>query len=162
MTFQFANGSANGRHNWNTINRKWKKSCNNCEAYSSFSSVSSDHHIVSCKVKLKVLEPITRNKQYSTFPMEYISLCSYQEIQERFSTGWKNRYQILQNEMSNTIFNNFIKAHQETAKGYIPRIKIPRIKTLNLEKEIEYHGSQQPLINAQRKKVKNSSEEKFT
>ena len=36
------------------INRKWKNSAMNCEAYSSFEGVSSDHRIVTAKVQLSL------------------------------------------------------------------------------------------------------------
>ena len=34
------------------INREWKNSVKSCEAYSNFSSIGSDHRIVSTKVKI--------------------------------------------------------------------------------------------------------------
>ena len=36
------------------INRKWKNSAMNCEAYSSFEGVSSDHRIVTAKLQLSL------------------------------------------------------------------------------------------------------------
>ena len=35
------------------INKKWKNSVLNCEAYSSFRGVSSDHRIVTAKIRLR-------------------------------------------------------------------------------------------------------------
>ena len=36
------------------INKKWKNSVMNCEAYSSFEGVSSDHRIVMAKIRLSL------------------------------------------------------------------------------------------------------------
>ena len=36
------------------INKKWKNSAINCEAYSSFEGVSSDHRIVRAKIRLSL------------------------------------------------------------------------------------------------------------
>lgn len=39
------------------INRKWKNSLKNCEAYNSFSNIGSDHRIVTAKLKLSLRVP---------------------------------------------------------------------------------------------------------
>ena len=53
------------------INRKWENSAMNCEAYSSFEGVSSDHRIVTAKVRLSLRKNATRTattKHYDTGP----------------------------------------------------------------------------------------------
>ena len=42
------------------INRKWKNSAMNCEAYSTFEGVSSDHRIVTAKIRLSLRKNATR------------------------------------------------------------------------------------------------------
>ena len=42
------------------INRKWKNSAMNCEAYSTFEGVSSDHRIVTAKIRLSLRKKATR------------------------------------------------------------------------------------------------------
>ena len=42
------------------INKKWKNSAMNCEAYSSFEGVSSDHRIVTAKLRLSLRKNATR------------------------------------------------------------------------------------------------------
>ena len=42
------------------INKKWKNSAVNCEAYSSFEGVSSDHLIVTAKIRLSLRKNTTR------------------------------------------------------------------------------------------------------
>ena len=36
------------------MSRKWKKSVHNCEAYNSFSSIGSDHRLLTVKIKLSL------------------------------------------------------------------------------------------------------------
>ena len=42
------------------INRKWKNTANNYEVYSSFEGVSSDHRIVTAKIRLSLRNNATR------------------------------------------------------------------------------------------------------
>ena len=42
------------------INKKWKNSTMNCEAYTSFEGVSSDHRIVTAKMRLGLRKNATR------------------------------------------------------------------------------------------------------
>ena len=44
------------------IRRKWKNSLHNCEAYNSFSSVGSDHRILTAKLKLSLRKNLTQAK----------------------------------------------------------------------------------------------------
>ena len=38
------------------VNKKWKNSVKNCEAYSSFSSMGSDHRIMTARLKLELVK----------------------------------------------------------------------------------------------------------
>ena len=40
------------------INNKWKNCLKNCQAYSSFASVGSDHCVLSAKFRLSLLERV--------------------------------------------------------------------------------------------------------
>ena len=42
------------------INKKWENSAMNCKAYSSFEGVSSDHRIVTAKIRLSLRKNATR------------------------------------------------------------------------------------------------------
>ena len=69
-TYTYANNSK-ALIDYVFINRKWKNSAMNCEAYSSFEGVSSDHRIVTAKPtkKKKTLEkrqPSTMTRPYLT------------------------------------------------------------------------------------------------
>ena len=52
-TYTYANNSK-AQIDYVFINKKWKNSAMNCEAYSSFKGVSSDHRIVTAKVRLSL------------------------------------------------------------------------------------------------------------
>ena len=50
-TYTYAN---NTQIDYVLINKKWKNSAMNCEAYSSFGGVSTDHRIVTAKIRLSL------------------------------------------------------------------------------------------------------------
>ena len=52
-TYTYANNSK-AQIDYVLINKKWKNSTMNCEAYSSFEGVSSDHRIVTAKIRLRL------------------------------------------------------------------------------------------------------------
>ena len=58
-TYTYANKSK-AQIDYVLINGKWKNSAMNCEAYSSFEGVSSDHRIVTAKVRLSLRKNATR------------------------------------------------------------------------------------------------------
>ena len=109
------------------INSKWKNSLRNCQAYSSFASVGSDHRILSAKLRLslrsKAVTPRKENYDWSV-------LKSDQELQNRYSIRLHNKFSILQKELTDTIddkYQHFITASKETAKEMIPK-KVKRQK----------------------------------
>ena len=48
------------------INKKWKNSAMNCEAYSSFEGVSTDHRIVTAKIRLSLRKKRQTNSDHQT------------------------------------------------------------------------------------------------
>ena len=58
-TYTYANNSKT-QIDYILINKKWKNSAMNCEAYSSFEGVSSDHRIVTAKIRLSLRRNATR------------------------------------------------------------------------------------------------------
>ena len=81
------------------INNKWKNCLKNCQAYSSFVSVGSDHCILSAKLRLSLWSKTAtpRKENY-----EWNVLKSDQELQNRYSIQLHNRFSILQNELTDT------------------------------------------------------------
>ena len=127
------------------LNKKWKNSLKNCEAYSTFSSLGSDHRVVTAKIRLSLRMCKTRSK---TVNYDWSALKN-EEIQRKYTVAVRNRYEALcSNEQSVTetaiTYENFIKANTEVAEKIIPKKKIHRKK----------HLSEQPGIIASREKVK--------
>ena len=103
------------------INNKWKNCLKNCQTYSSFASVGSDHHILSAKLRLSLQSKAAtpRKENY-----DWNLLKSDQELQNRYSIQLHNRFSILQNELTDTIddeYQDFITASKEIDKEMIPR-----------------------------------------
>ena len=61
-TFLYPNGEK-AQLDYILINKKWQNSATDCEAYSSFSSVGSDHRIITSTIKLKLRANKTKNQQ---------------------------------------------------------------------------------------------------
>ena len=58
-TYTYANNTK-AQIDYVFINKKWKNSAVNCEAYSSFEGVSSDHRIVTAKIRLSLRKNATQ------------------------------------------------------------------------------------------------------
>ena len=105
------------------INKKWINSVQNCEAYHSLEGISTDHCIVSLRIKLS----LRANKKKSNTKIAYNweHLINNEDLQNQFSTSLRNRYKILQhedtNESANNAYQNFVKTHKETAEMPIPQ-----------------------------------------
>ena len=115
------------------INKKWINSVQNCEAYHSLEGISPDHRIVSLKIKFS-LRP-NKKKSNTKIAYNWEHLISNVDLRNQFSTSLRNRYNILQledtNESAYNAYQNFIKAHNETAEMLIPQTekvkrKVPR------------------------------------
>ena len=103
------------------INKKWNNSLLNCETYSSFGSVSSDHRIVMAKVRLSLRKNAARTTQTVHYDW---SLLNNRNIRNEYTLTLRNKYDILQ-EISDTStpndeYENFVKAYLEAAGKCIP------------------------------------------
>ena len=96
----------------------------NCEAYNSFSSIGSDHRIVTAKLKLSLRVP----RKVARIRYDWNALKD-SNIQAQYTITLRNRYQLLCDvpECSNATkkYENLITAHEEASKEHIPQ----RIKT---------------------------------
>ena len=103
------------------INKKWNNSALNCEAYSSFEGVSSDHRIVTAKTRLS----LWRNAAWTTTTVHYDwSLLFNRNIRDKYTLALRNEFDALQ-EISETPtpndeYGNFVNAHLEAAAECIP------------------------------------------
>jgi exonuclease III len=104
------------------VNRKWINSVINCEAYSTFEGVSSDHRIVSARIRLSLRA--NKPKAARSPRYDWSTLVSNDDIQNRYTTTVRNRFDILQlktdHHTPNSTYDNFVTAHNEAAVDCIP------------------------------------------
>ena len=101
------------------VNKKWKNSVHNFQSYNTFSSLGSDHRVVTMKIKLSFRQSktVSRGKNYDW------SVLKSKEIKDNYTIELKNRFESLQieNEASTETYENLIQANKETAKELIPK-----------------------------------------
>ena len=103
------------------INRKWKNSAMNCEAYSTFEGVSSDHRIVSAKIRLSLRKNATRTATTRHYDW---ALLNNRDIRDKYALELRNRFETLQEKTEkvtpNDEYENFVEAHLEATSKCIP------------------------------------------
>ena len=104
------------------INKKWKNSAINCQAYNSFEGVYSDHRIVTTSLRLSLRG--NKKKQASSPRYDWSTLASNPDIQARYSVAVRNKYDSLQSEIeapsNDASYCHFIAAHEEASKKILP------------------------------------------
>ena len=93
----------------------------NCEACSSFEGVSSDHRIVTAKIRLSPRKSATRTattKHYDWF------LLNNRDIRNKYVLELRNKFETLQEKTEkdtpNDEYENFVNARHEAAAKCIP------------------------------------------
>ena len=109
------------------MNKKWKNSVKNVEAYSSFTSTGSDHRIVIATLKLSLRKCKTppRGKKYDW------NVLKDNNLQDRYAVLVRNRYAQLscENDTVTESYQHFMQANNEAADELIPvKRKIKRIR----------------------------------
>ena len=91
----------------------------NCDAYSSFQGVSSDHRIV--KNTTKPTKTRHTNSDHQTL---WLALLNNRDIRDEYVLELKNRFKTLQEKTEkgtpNDEYENFVNAHLEAAAKCIP------------------------------------------
>ena len=75
------------------INKKWKYNASNCEAYSSFEGVSSDHRIVMAKIRLSLRRNVARTTKTTSYDC---SLLNNKDINDKYTLTLRNKLDALQ------------------------------------------------------------------
>ena len=123
------------------INKKWNNSPLNWEAYSSFEGVSSDHRIVTAKIRLS----LRRNAVRTTTVHYDWSLLNNWDIRDKYTSTLRNKFDALQEisetPTSNDECENFVNIHLEAAAECIPtkqkaKHRAPK-KTLAVRKNMQ-------------------------
>ena len=103
------------------MNKKWKNSAMNCEANSTFEGVSSDHRIVTAKLRLSLRKNATRTATTKHYNW---ALLNNRYIRHKYGLELRNRFETLQEKTEkgtpNEEYENFVKAHLEAASKCIP------------------------------------------
>ena len=103
------------------INRKWKNSVHNTEAYNTFSSCGSDHRLLTARIKLS----LRMSKAPPKKPSYDYSVLRNPNLQHEYTVSVRNRYEelVTGNENATEKYGKFIEANAETAEQLLPRKK---------------------------------------
>ena len=114
------------------INKKWKNSAMNCEAYSSFEGMSSDHQIVIAKIQLSLRKNAT---QISTTKHYDWALLNKRDIRDKYVLALRNRFETLQvkTEKVPQMTNMRISSTRTSRRQQIVFQQNPKLN-------IEFHG----------------------
>ena len=119
-TYTYANNTK-AQIDYVLINEKWKNSAMNCEAYSSFEGVSTDHRIVTAKIRLSLRKNAKRTATTKHYDW---ALLNNRDIRDKYVLELRNRFETLQEKTEkstpNDEYENFVNAHLEAAAKCIP------------------------------------------
>ena len=124
-TYTYANNSK-AQIDYVFINRKWKNSAMNCEAYSSFEGVSSDYRIVTAKLRLSLRKNATRTATTKHYDW---ALVNNRDIRDKYALELRNRFETLQEKTEkgspNDEYVNFVEADLEAASKPRTKYRVP-------------------------------------
>ena len=88
----------------------------NCEAYSSFEGLSSDHQIITAKIRLSLRKNATRTVTTKHYDL---ALLNNRDIRGKYVLELRNRFETLQEKTEkgtpNDEYDYFVSAHLEAA-----------------------------------------------
>ena len=103
------------------IKKEWKNSAMNCEAYSSFEGVSSDHRIVTAKIQLHLRKNATQTATTKHYDW---ALLNNRDIKDKYILELRNWFKTQQEKTEkrtpNDEYENFVNTHLEAAANCIP------------------------------------------
>ena len=97
-------------------------SVKNCEAYNSFSSIGSNHRIITAKIKLS----LRYNKKRTKIMTYDWSVLKNKNTSKEYSIMTRNRFEILNKNKeydgsATSLYENVVKANDETSNLLIPK-----------------------------------------
>ena len=103
------------------IRRKWKNSVKNCEAYNTFSSVGSDHRILTATLKLSLR--VTKKQSIGNV-YDWTALRN-PDLQQAYTIAVRNRYEQLcvEGETVTDSYQHLIDASEEASSKLLPKRK---------------------------------------
>ena len=140
-TFTYPNG---GRAQLDhvLINRKWKNGAVDCQAYSTFHAIRSDHRPVTARIRLSLrANKMNKNKKV---PYDSSKLITDENVKNAYSIEVRNRYQALQgladDDTANTMYKNIMVAHTKSAELHVPlKVKVSKRLPWENDRTIEKH-----------------------
>ena len=112
-TYTYANNSK-AQIDYVLINKKWKNRA--IEAYSSFEGVSTDHRIVTAKIRLSLRKNAKRTATTKHYDW---ALLNSRDIRDKYVLELRNRFEILQEKTEkstpNDEYESLVNAHVEAA-----------------------------------------------
>ena len=129
------------------VNKKWRNSILNAEAYNTFASVGSDHRVVNINVRLSLRangKTPPRKTKY-----DWKELSKDQNLQKQYTAKIRNRFSALQTaeDTATECYQRFIDANREVTELVIPKVK--KVK--------KAQPSEDTRVGAAREKVKATS-----
>ena len=101
-TYTYANNTK-AQIDYVLINKKWKNSALNCEAYSSFEGVSTDHRIVTVKIRLSLRKNAKRTATTKHYDW---ALLNNKDIRDKYVLELRNRFETLQEKTEKSTPND--------------------------------------------------------
>ena len=123
-SFEYPNGERT-QIDYILFRKKWKNSVHDSRSYSSFSSVCSDHRIVSAKTKLSLRASKT-TKPHPLKQIDWKRVAQDSNLSTQYAIEVHNRFSALYSpditlDNIETTYNHLIKVNQEVALSILPK-----------------------------------------
>lgn len=134
-TFEYPSGKR-AQIDYILFRKKWRNSIKNSRSYSSFSTVGSDHRIVSSHVKLS-LRVSKRSKPHPMKTINWKEVALDRDLSKKYAVSVYNKFQLLTSNHSLELDNleltyaNLIQATEEVALEILPKKKKANIHQPN-------------------------------
>ena len=125
-TFEYPSGER-AQLDYVIFRKKWRNSVKDSRAYSSFSSVGSDHRIVSSTVKLS-LRSSKKAKPHPMKSIDWKEVSTNYDMSKQFTLEVYNKFQSLSTSEINAdnieeVYSNLVKSTEEVAMATLPKRK---------------------------------------
>merc|ERR1712015_151746 len=122
-TFEYPSGDR-AQLDYILFRKKWRNSIKDSRSYSSFSSIGSDHRIVSGTIKLS-LRSSKRSKPHPMKSIDWRKVAHDNNLSHQYAVEVKNRFELLHNEINqdnvDESYTTLSKLTQEVAEEMLPK-----------------------------------------
>ena len=140
-TFEYPSGKR-AQIDYILFRKKWRNSVKKSRSYSSFSTVGSDHRIVSSTIKLS-LRASKKSQPHPIKSIDWKEVATNPDLSKQFSVAVYNRFETLSGNVDlqlgniEQIYSNLISATEEVAQEMLPKkqrgkrsesVKCPSVK----------------------------------